>query len=70
MPDPVILFWALIFGSIGLGYFIYGRRQSQPVIRYTGITLMLYPYLVTDVMAVVLVGLALLLLPFVMKRFF
>ena len=70
MPGTEIILWALLFGSIGIGYFIYGKRQDQPVVRYTGIALMFFPYLVTSVIAVVLTGIILLLLPFVIKRFF
>jgi len=70
MPETALILWALLFGSIGIGYFIYGKRQDQPVIRYSGIALILFPYLATDIVAVVLVGIALLLLPFVIKRFF
>jgi len=69
MPDPEILVWALLFGSIGLGYFTYGRRQSQPVARYIGIALMVFPYFVTGVTAVVIVGILLLTFPFLIKRF-
>lgn len=69
MPETALILWALLFGSIGLGYFIYGKRQAQPVVRYTGITLMFFPYVVTDVVAVVLVGTVLLLLPPLIKRF-
>jgi len=69
MPDTAIILWALLFGSIGLGYFIYGKRQAQPVVRYTGLALMVFPYFVTDVFAVVLAGTILLFLPYFIKRF-
>jgi len=70
MPETALILWTLLFGSIGLGYFIYGKRKAQPVVRYTGITLILFPYVVTDVVAVVLVGAVLLLFPLRIKRFF
>ncbi len=57
------LVWGLIFSSIGIGYFIYGRRQSNLVTRYCGIALILYPYLVTNTLAIVVVGIALMLTP-------
>jgi len=69
MPDTAIILWALLFGSIGLGYFIYGKRQAQSVVRYTGLALMVFPYFVTDVFAVVLAGTILLFLPYFIKRF-
>ncbi|MEH6358824.1 MAG: hypothetical protein V7745_07530 [Pseudomonadales bacterium] len=70
MPNTAIILWALLFGSIGVGYFIYGKRQGQPVVRYTGIALILFPYFVREELAMILVGISLLLLPYVIKRFF
>lgn len=67
MPDSATLLWGLLFGSIGFGYFIYGKRQTNPVARYTGIALMLYPYLVSNVTGLVLIGLALMSLPYFIK---
>ena len=58
---------SLLFGSIGIGYFIYGRRQAQAVIRYTGIALMFYPYLFTDTLLLVVVGIGLLFVPRFLK---
>lgn len=61
--DTTHLFLGLIFSSIGIGYFIYGRKQSNIVTRYCGIALLLYPYLVTDTLALVAVGVGLILIP-------
>jgi hypothetical protein len=61
--DTTHLFLGLIFSSIGIGYFIYGRKQSNMVTRYCGIALVLYPYLVTDTLALVAVGVGLMLVP-------
>jgi len=57
------LFWGLIFSSVGIGYFIYGRRQSSLIARYCGIALFLYPYLVTNTFALVAIGVVLMLTP-------
>jgi len=61
--DTTHLILGLIFSSIGIGYFIYGRKQSNIVTRYCGIALVLYPYLVTDTLALVAVGVGLMLVP-------
>ncbi|PFG08228.1 MULTISPECIES: hypothetical protein [unclassified Marinobacter] len=61
--DTTHLILGLIFSSIGIGYFIYGRKQSNIVTRYCGIALVLYPYLVTDTFALVAVGVGLMLVP-------
>lgn len=61
--DTTSLLLGLVFGSIGVGYFIYGRRQSNAVIRYTGIALMIYPYFVPNNLALLIIGVLLLLVP-------
>ena len=61
--DTATLLWVLLFGSIGLGYFIYGRRQAHAVAKYSGIALMVYPYFVSNIVILVIVGVVLLLLP-------
>ena len=61
--DINAMLFGLLFGSIGLGYFIYGRKQSHPVVKYTGIVLMVYPYFITNNIALVIVGVILLFLP-------
>ena len=57
------LFLGLLFSSIGMGYFIYGRKQANNVVKYSGIALMVYPYFITGSIAIVLVGLVLMALP-------
>ena len=61
--DTAILVWGLIFSSIGIGYFIYGRRQSNMVVRWCGLALILYPYLMTDALTMVAVGVGIMLIP-------
>lgn len=63
MPDTWTLLLGLIFSSIGLGYYIYGKKQSRPVVRYCGLALMLYPYLIADHFAVFAIGVVLMFLP-------
>ena len=38
---------SLVFGSIGLGVFIYGKRQARMLLAATGLALMIYPYFVS-----------------------
>ncbi|MGI0117411.1 hypothetical protein [Zooshikella sp. RANM57] len=61
--NTATILWGLLFGSIGLGYFIYGKKQSNIVIRLTGIALMVYPYFVDNAIALILIGTGLMLLP-------
>jgi len=64
--DNAIIWWGLLFSSVGLGYFLYGRRRSDLVIRYCGLALMICPYLFDSAVTLVLASLGLILLP----RFF
>lgn len=66
--DMTLILWSLCFGSIGFGYFIYGKKQSHTVIRYTGIALMIFPYFIHNIVALIVVGFMLLLLPKFLKR--
>ncbi len=66
MTSEAMLLWSLLFNSIGLGYFVYGRKQGNKVVLYSGVALILYPYLFNSVWAVIGVGLVLVCVP----RFF
>jgi hypothetical protein len=65
--DTSSLLWGLLFGSIGLAYTIYGRKQRIPVPFVSGLALMAFPYFVTGTVAMVLIGGALIALPFFLK---
>ena len=63
MFDTSYLLTSLVFSSIGLGYFIYGKKQKHKVVYYSGIGLMIYPYFITSVSTVVLSGVVLMAAP-------
>lgn len=63
MIDSATLLWGLLFGSVGIGYFVYGRRQSNTLVRYVGLCLMVFPYFVEGTVLMVLVGVALMFVP-------
>ena len=67
MFEPSYLVTSLIFSSIGLGYFIYGKKQKQKIVYYSGIGLMVYPYLITTIPAMVISGIALMAVPKIFK---
>jgi hypothetical protein len=49
----------MLIGSIGLGFFVYGRRQRRGPHLAVGILLMVYPYFVPGVLAMFLIAAAL-----------
>lgn len=64
MDSAAQLMWGVLFGSIGLGYFIYGKKQHAAMPMICGISLMVYPYFVSNTLALVAIGLAISALPY------
>ncbi len=60
---------ALLIGSVGLGYMLYGRKQAHAVALGCGVLLMVIPYGLSNVAALLIVALTLMVLPFVLNRF-
>lgn len=65
--DTATLLLAMAFSAVGLGYFIYGRRQRAPVPLVCGIGLMVFPYFVSSAWITVLVGGALMAVPYFVR---
>jgi len=61
------LFLSVLFGSIGVGYFIYGKKQKRVVPLLAGMGLCGFPYLVSSTVLMVLIGVVLLALPWVLR---
>jgi hypothetical protein len=61
------LLLGLVFGSIGVGYFIYGKRQANWIALATGIGLCAFPYFVSNTWLVLGIGIVLVALPFVFR---
>ena len=67
MEDPSVLIWGTLFGGIGIGYFIYGKKQKHPISFFTGVSLFVIPYIIDDILLLIVAALALMVLPFVVK---
>jgi hypothetical protein len=67
LVDTAALFWGLLFSSIGLGYFIYGKRQHAPVPLVCGIGLMVFPYFASGTWTLVLIGAGLMAVPYFVR---
>ncbi len=61
------LLWTVLFSSIGLGFFIYGKRQRAVVPLVCGLVLMVYPYLVSSTALLVGIGIALVAVPYFVR---
>lgn len=65
--STAVLLWGLLFGSIGFGFFIYGKKQKAVVPLITGILLCVVPYFIANVYVLVAVGVVLVTIPFVVR---
>jgi predicted membrane protein len=61
------LLWGLLFGSIGVGFSLYGKKQRAPVPLVCGLALMFFPYFVSNTFALVAIGAVLILLPYFVR---
>jgi hypothetical protein len=55
----------VIAGAIGMGYFIYGKRQTKIVPMVAGVLLCIYPYFIDSLLWLSLIGAVLVAAPFV-----
>ncbi|HEY7090635.1 MAG TPA: hypothetical protein VH518_21225 [Tepidisphaeraceae bacterium] len=66
--DPNQLMLSLLFGSIGLGFFMYGKKAGRPVPLLTGVALMVVPYFIPSAIALLLVCSVLSVLPWFLRH--
>jgi predicted membrane protein len=65
--DTSSLLWGLLFGSIGLGFLIYGRKQRAVVPLISGLALMVFPYFVSNIFLLVTIGIVLIAIPYFVR---
>lgn len=61
------LFWGLLFGSVGLGFLVYGKKQKAVVPLVCGLVLMIFPYFIANTILLVAIGVALIALPYFVR---
>jgi hypothetical protein len=62
--DSSTLLWGLLYGSIGMGYFVYGKKQQRVVALLSGVGLMVFPYFISNAWLSIVIGVALMALPY------
>ncbi len=67
MEGTALLMWGMVFGSVGLGFFTYGKKQKAVVPLFTGVALFVFPYFISNVYILVFVGVALVALPYFVR---
>ena len=59
--------WGMLFGAIGFGFFLYGKKQKLVVPLCVGIALCVFPYFIADVYILVLIGVVLIAIPYFVR---
>jgi hypothetical protein len=54
----------MIFGAIGMGYFVYGKGNARLVPLLSGLGLCAFPYFISSFTAMIVVGVALTVVPY------
>ena len=61
------LVWGVVFGSVGFGFFWYGKKQHAVVPLVCGVGLMTIPYFVSNLVLLVAIGVAFIALPYFLR---
>lgn len=67
MVETSVLISGVIFGALGLGFFIYGKKQGAFIPLFCGIGLMIVPYFTANIYILIISGLVLILLPYFIR---
>ncbi len=67
MNSTSTLMWGIIFGSIGLGFFVYGKKQKAVIPLFSGIGLIVSPYFISNIYILILLGIVLIALPYFIR---
>ena len=62
------LLWGLLFSSVGVGFFLYGKQQRSIVPLVCGLVLVIYPYFIANAIATVAIGIALMSIPYFFRK--
>ncbi len=60
----------VVLSSIGAGFFMYGKRAERPVHLICGVLLAIFPWFVTNLVALILLGIVLVAAPFLAAWWF
>ena len=62
-----IVVLGMLYSSIGLGFFVYGKRQRAVVPLVCGLALMVFPYFVSNIILLVVIGAVLIAVPYFVR---
>jgi hypothetical protein len=61
--DMNLMLQGMLWGSIGVGYFIYGKRQGKIIAMICGVSLMAFPYFISSNIGMFVIGVVLCIIP-------
>jgi hypothetical protein len=64
--DPNVLMLSVLLGAVGMGLFIFGKKQERPVHLVAGLMLMVLPYVVPNPLVLLSVAAVVTLCPFLL----
>jgi hypothetical protein len=67
MGSEAAMVWSVLFGAIGVGFFMYGRKQRRVVPFVSGIGLIVVPYFVDGTTTMVAICILLMVLPYFIR---
>ncbi len=67
MSSQASLIWEMLFGAVGVSYFIYGKKQRATVPFVCGLVLAIFPYFVSSTVLLVMIGVVLMALPYFIR---
>ncbi len=67
MEGTSLIMWGMVFGAVGVGFFMYGKKQKVFVPLFVGIALFVIPYFISNVYMLVLAGTVLVALPYFVR---
>ena len=50
LPSFGYLFSSLVIGTVGLGFFLYGKKRPEPKCLLIGLAMCIYPYFVSSLL--------------------
>jgi hypothetical protein len=65
--NTTTIFLATIFGAIGTGYLVYGKKQQKMMALISGLALCGIPYLISNALLLTAVSVLVIILPFVLR---
>ncbi len=66
--DMTALMLSMLFGTVGMGFLMYGKKAGELMPVGIGLALMICPYFITNVILMLGVCSALTALPFVLRQ--